>query len=303
MSDFVVLDFETANILSRNSAIEIGLVRYRADRPVDSYQSLISPPPGTQFQEKSTKIHGITQEMIKGSPSFDQILDEVLAFIGNDPVVGHNVTFDLQVLYESARHYGLQIPTIFSYFCTRRLATKIPDLGGNTLGDLCEFFSVKNGDAHRAIGDCLATGECALAIAEYLEISIMNETQKYRPTDQVSKELLMQQPKRRMPEKVFRKWQAQEMSSNLGSDKGEKFKGMKIVFSGSLTNFAEKKDAQKLVIENGGLSLDNVAKDTTYVVTNEPDSQTSKLKKVSELRAKGFLIKVISEEEFLALLQ
>lgn len=76
----------------------------------------------------------------------------------------------------------------------------------------------------------------------------------------------------------------------------DKLSGVKICITGELS--MGRKDMEKIIKENGGIVVSGVSKETTYLLTNEDDSTSSKSKKAKELK-----IPVIDEKAFNKLLQ
>ena len=51
-------------------------------------------------------VHGLTAEFLAGHPSFAAIVDDLLAFIGDDPLVIHNAEFDIAFLNAELARIG-----------------------------------------------------------------------------------------------------------------------------------------------------------------------------------------------------
>jgi DNA polymerase-3 subunit epsilon len=300
--EFVVMDFETAS-LSRTSAVEVGLVRFVDGQPREQYTTLINPPKGEKFHPDAVKLHGITASTVKQSPNFPLIYEDLLDFIGDAVVVGHNVQFDLEVLFSSAAYYGLPKPKLKNRLCTKSLSQKHLSIEPNTLGASCEFFSIKNPQAHRAISDCVATGFLAIAIAEYVGKDLSQFVKRISQAERTKLSMLIQAaPKRRMPEKALRKGEAREISMSLGADSEDKpLRGLEVILSGTFQNFG-KQEGQMLVLTAGGTTGDNLSKKTAYLVSSDLTSTNNKHKKALELQSKGSGIKIISESQFIELL-
>ena len=296
------MDFETAS-LSRTSAVEVGLVRFVDGHPKEQYTTLINPPKGEKFHPDAVKLHGITANTVKQSPNFPLIYEDLLDFIGDAVVVGHNVQFDLEVLFSSAAYYGLPKPKLKNRLCTKSLSQKHLSIEPNTLGASCEFFSIKNPQAHRAISDCVATGFLAIAIAEYVGKDLSQFVKRISQAERTKLSMLIQAaPKRRMPEKALRKGEAREISMSLGADSEDKpLRGLEVILSGTFQNFG-KQEGQMLVLTAGGTTGDNLSKKTAYLVSSDLTSTNNKHKKALELQSKGSGIKIISESQFIELL-
>lgn len=67
MVDFVAIDVETANP-NMASICQIGLAAFREDKIVLEWKSLVDPKDG--FSPVNVSIHGITEDMVAGSPTF-----------------------------------------------------------------------------------------------------------------------------------------------------------------------------------------------------------------------------------------
>ena len=102
--NFTAIDFETANSL-RTSACSIGLVKVQNGRIVDELYTLINPL--TDFSAGNIRVHGIEPHMVDDAPTFDEVWPQLAAFIGEDILVAHNVTFDASVLTACLQRYDI----------------------------------------------------------------------------------------------------------------------------------------------------------------------------------------------------
>jgi DNA ligase (NAD+) len=73
---------------------------------------------------------------------------------------------------------------------------------------------------------------------------------------------------------------------------------MTFVITGSLENYENRDELVKVIEDNGGKTASSVSKNTTYLINNDINSNSSKNKKAKELG-----IKIISENEFNELIQ
>lgn len=97
MTRTCMLDTETTglNVEQGDRLIEIGVVEYDGMMPTGrTFHSFINPG-DRQIQAGAVQVHGITNEMVKDAPTFAEIANDFLDFIGDDPIVIYNASFDL----------------------------------------------------------------------------------------------------------------------------------------------------------------------------------------------------------------
>ncbi len=156
LTDYVVLDVETTGLSKHFCKItEIAALRVRDNRVVDKFQSLVNPE--CLIPEFITNLTGIDNEMVRYEKPIKQVLPGFLNFLGEDVMVGHNVGFDFGFInHNSEKH--LERSLLNNRLCTIRLSRRLlPDLASRKLASLCDYFEVSNPQAHRAMGDCVAT--------------------------------------------------------------------------------------------------------------------------------------------------
>ena len=154
MADMVVYDLETTGINPKTAEIvEIAAHRLSAiGSKVDEYRSYVKPP-GGHIPRSATRIHGITEEDVKNAPSIEIVLPELLGFIQDRILIGHNVAeYDNRILTRDLRRYldrSLSAPHYDTLATARRLFPR----QRCSMGALAEKFGIKHGDLHRAVED------------------------------------------------------------------------------------------------------------------------------------------------------
>jgi len=174
VNEFIAIDFETA-MYAPNSAISVGLVKYRNYEAIDTFYSLIRPPE-LYVRPDFTDIHGLTVDDVRDAPNFRQVWEDAMRdFIGTLPLAAHNAGFDMKVLRSTLAHYGVPLPEL-QYFCSLALARRAwPGLRSHALTALSNKFNIVY-DAHNALADAETCGKIislcimnkSLAIAEAL---------------------------------------------------------------------------------------------------------------------------------------
>jgi len=164
-AEFVVFDLETTAMKPENGYIvDIAALRVRDGQVVDRFESLVNPGRAIVGHQ----VHGISDADVAQAPTAADILPKFSAWIGDAPVVAHNVAFDLPfVLRHLSSDANWQPSAVYD---TLELAYQIyPDAGSWKLGDLIRFvFGRDHATAHRAMPDAEATAELFIEMSRGL---------------------------------------------------------------------------------------------------------------------------------------
>ncbi len=102
---YVVLDVETTGLKpSRQRIIEIAALRVRGGREEGLFSTLLQPD--LRVPDYIAGLTGITQAMLEDAPRFAAIAADLLQFLSDDLIVGHNVGFDIAFLNAELRRAG-----------------------------------------------------------------------------------------------------------------------------------------------------------------------------------------------------
>lgn len=156
LGQFVVIDTETTGLhCVQNQIVELTAIRFRDWKPVEIFTTLINP--GSHIPEDATRIHGITDEMVKDAPKIGEVIKSFDSFLGSDNLLGHNISFDLGFLDMAGSEYS---NTKRKYYDTLTLAQYLDlYIDNNKLTTLCDHYYIRdNSTAHRSASDALATG-------------------------------------------------------------------------------------------------------------------------------------------------
>lgn len=148
----IVLDIETTGLdYKRERIIEFAAIRLENGKETDRYETLINPQ--QHIRKSSIQIHGITEEMVENEPLEKDVIDNILNFIGDYTIIGHNVIFDYSFLNEaSLRHKNkpLNNHRVDSQFLYKEV---FPDEECPNLDNLSARFGLSIENRHRAMGD------------------------------------------------------------------------------------------------------------------------------------------------------
>jgi DNA polymerase-3 subunit epsilon/ATP-dependent DNA helicase DinG len=148
--ELVAIDLETTGFDPEQDAIiEVGAVRLRDGEILEEYGSLINP--GRPIPANITHLTGIRTEDVLGAPGIAQVLPAIRTFVGNAPVIGHNVGFDLGFLNKQGiLANNLRIDT---YDLVTVLLPRAPRY---SLASLASDINIDLENAHRALDDARA---------------------------------------------------------------------------------------------------------------------------------------------------
>ncbi len=152
--DYVALDVETTGLNpAEDRIIEIGMARVIDGVIVAEYSTLVNPQ--AFLSERITSLTGITDEMLKGKPVIKDIIADIMEFIGDLPILGHNVVFDYGFIKKAAINNGIKFERkgIDTLKLSRRLLPEVPK---KSLPFLCEHFGIDAGNSHRALDDAIS---------------------------------------------------------------------------------------------------------------------------------------------------
>jgi len=149
----VVLDIETTGLeADRDAIIEIGAIRFKGDRIEDEFQTLVNP--GRSVPAFIVQLTNITDAMLTDAPRIARVLPELEDFVGNVPVIGHNIKFDLSFIRAKK---ALQHNDAYDTFDLASVL--LPTAGRYNLTALGKELGIPLPATHRAMDDCRVTLE------------------------------------------------------------------------------------------------------------------------------------------------
>lgn len=151
--DYIVVDIETGGLCpSTCDIIEISALKYRHDEQVDRFISFLKPT--RPLDPFIIDLTGITNEMLADAPAPKDVLAAFHAFAENEILIGHNVHFDVNFLYDKLLIYN-DLPLTNAFVDTLRLSRKaLPFLPSHRQDMIAAYFGISSDGAHRAERDC-----------------------------------------------------------------------------------------------------------------------------------------------------
>lgn len=152
---YAIVDIETTGgHASGNGITEIAICIHNGVKVVDRFHTLINP--NQKIPVYITALTGISNAMVATAPTFEEVADEVYAYLHDAVFVAHNVNFDYSFIKHQLKNSGYDLNV--KKLCTVRLGRKVfPGLPSYSLGNFCRTMGIEIENRHRADGDADAT--------------------------------------------------------------------------------------------------------------------------------------------------
>ena len=286
--DYTLIDIETTGLSPFfDEIIEIGAIKYRNNVPIDTFSTLIKP--NYPISDFIAELTGITNEMLENAPNISSVLKEFYNFIENEILVGYNINFDINFLYDSfLEEHSIYLSN--NFIDVLRLARRaIPKdkIKNHKLTTLSEYYNISTTISHRAIDDCKTCNQCYKFIQKDIISnlgSLDNLVTSIKEKNKINLSKLS--------------------TEKLEFDESHPLYDKVCVFTGKLERLS-RKDAAQLVVDLGGKCANSLTSKTNYLILGNNDycptiqgGKSSKQKKAEELILKGHDITILSENTF-----
>ncbi|GEM_PF-2293221 len=152
--DYTALDLETTGLNPfTDDIIEVAAVKVRNGQIIDRFESFVYTP--LEISELVSYLTGIHAKDLEQAPDFVALASKLETFIGDDPLLGHNIFFDWSFLMKK----NLQIKNNALYDTYTLSNILFPTLPSHSLETNTKYFGISHEDSHRAMGDVLAAHE------------------------------------------------------------------------------------------------------------------------------------------------
>lgn len=283
---YTVIDLETTGLdCSCDEIIELAAIRVRSGQVEARFQSLVQCHGILPLN--ITEITGIAPEELVDAPMLEDILPDYLAFLGDDPLVGHNVTFDTGFLIAACAQLGLA-PFEPVTIDTLKLSRKKLALSSYKLTAVRIALELPEHNAHRALDDCQTTMEVYEALKQ-------RKDKPKRSSDRRFRGAALERHPELYPTEIL-------------SGPESPFYGKICVLTGEL--HIERDEAAALLEQAGATVKSGVTQKTNFLIVGVQDKSlvgedglSSKEEKALMLKSKGKAdIQIIHEEQFCAML-
>ncbi|MBI9103433.1 MAG: 3'-5' exonuclease [Spirochaetales bacterium] len=149
---FTALDFETTGLYpDSDRVIEVGILKFDLKGEIDSFETLINP--GRHIPSESSKISGISNDMVKDSPVMADVFKDIVKFIDGSLVIAHNINFDYSFLKKEAQLLGEEFKLDMGVDTVNLSRKALKGYQSYSLQNLAKYLHLSAGNAHRALDD------------------------------------------------------------------------------------------------------------------------------------------------------
>jgi len=295
---YAVVDVETTGLARDDRIISAAVYRLDARGEVeDHWYTMVNPErdPGPVW------IHGLTSDVLEGAPLFQDIAEEFTARLADRVLVAHNAVFDWSMI---AREYARaeRQPPVRQRLCTIALSKELGlPLPNHKLESLAAHFGVVQQRAHHALDDARVLAEAfrpslRAAARDGLQLPLL----ECRPLTEWSSGPSIGRQSSGYPSGSWRPSRKRPTCPYPNPGRYEENKplkqGMRIAFSGDTS--VDRELLEDRAVEAGLHVATSLSRLTSLLVTNDPDSSTSKV-----VKARQFGTPVIDEAAFGQLLR
>lgn len=160
----LAVDTETTGMspMDGHRLVEVARVAVVNGQLGEEWSSLVQP--GRPIPPDASRVHGITDAMVKDAPAATEVGRALRAACADLPLVFHNAPFDLPFLLALFREAGAP-PLLNPIVDTLGLARGLFGTGSNALGALAQRLQLPAETAHRALGDTRTTARLFVTLA------------------------------------------------------------------------------------------------------------------------------------------
>ncbi|GLV73972.1 DEDDh family exonuclease [Streptomyces hygroscopicus] len=293
---YAVVDVETTGLARDDRIVSAAVYQLDARGAVqDHWYTLVNP----QRDPGPVWIHGLTAEMLADAPRFPEIAEQLSARLADRVLVAHNAAFDWSML---AREYARtrSAAPVRQRLCTIALSKELGlPLPNHKLETLAAHYGVVQRRAHHALDDARVLAEAfrpslhrAAETGLRLPLLACQPLTEWSGGPAIGRQRSYRQtwrPSRKRPACPY---------PNPGRYEpgGQLVQGMRVAFSGDTS--VDRELLEDRAVEAGLHVATSVSRLTSVLVTNDPESPTSKTAK-----ARSFGTPIIDEAAFMQLLQ
>lgn len=164
-AEFITIKVDTTGISNNDRICRVTALKFSNFKPIERFYVVVNPY--QNISEEATRIHSITNEMVKNAPQFKSIIESLDNFIGSYNLVGHNIMFHLRHLFIEGYDFTNTKRKYYDTYCMAQ--KKIPKYDkyhpnrnfyvyDHTLGSISDCYDIILEKTRGSISECMVIG-------------------------------------------------------------------------------------------------------------------------------------------------
>lgn len=165
--EYVVIDIETDGLdYKKNNIIEVGAVKV-LDSKNEYFHALIKT--GKKIPEQITDLTKIDEKLLNDEGrEIEEVIDDFLNFLGDLPIVGYNLNFDIMFINKAMRSLNKSNLANKRYDLLTYVKKEKKFLTSYTLSNILKEYGIQKNQPHRALEDAKLTYELSEQVNKFL---------------------------------------------------------------------------------------------------------------------------------------
>ncbi|UQS85358.1 hypothetical protein MOO46_01850 [Apilactobacillus apisilvae] len=166
---FSVVDIETTGTSQSNNnrIIQFSCTFVKNKTIIGSFNSFINPE--MEIPDDITKLTGITNELVKNAPTFEEIANKIYSLLSNTIFVAHNVNFDFPFINSELSRIDIDKLEIMAIDTVTLSQLLLPTEKSYRLIDLSKNLNILHKHPHSSSSDALATAKLLIILLNQIE--------------------------------------------------------------------------------------------------------------------------------------
>jgi Rad3-related DNA helicase/DNA polymerase III epsilon subunit-like protein len=147
----------------QDAILEVAAIKFQGAEVLDIFESFVAP--GRPIPYRVQRLTNITASLLTGAPLFETIAPKLQDFLGDLPIVGHSIPFDVGFLRKRGLAYSNPLIDTFEL-----ASVLLPSLKSYNLGQVAEALNIHVPPGrHRAMVDTVLAKDVFLALYQRLQ--------------------------------------------------------------------------------------------------------------------------------------
>lgn len=148
-SSCIILDTETTGMTRQDEVVELGIIDIEGNVLYSSLFSHEQP-----MNPMAQAVNHLTEEDLAGAPCIREEAEKILSLLEGKLVIGHNISFDENLLRQSFERYGLSFMGFENKLDSKKIAKDNIYARRYSLEHLANLLGIPGDEIHRAVDDC-----------------------------------------------------------------------------------------------------------------------------------------------------